>query len=144
MDGFNVFYVTLKYAVFCLPLQQSQRMLYLHFDQLIIWYYHQPVMAVLALFKGAVTHWKFYSRMFLANIHYLGMRMELEMKQILVRFIVWFSSDLKYYYLHSWALLEKLPTVQLLKNFWAFYGTRRFITLFTRALRWSLSWARSI
>jgi hypothetical protein len=37
------------------------------------------------------------------------------------------------------ALLEKLPTVQLLKNFPAFYGTRRFITVFTRALHWSLS-----
>jgi hypothetical protein len=28
---------------------------------------------------------------------------------------------------------------QLLKNFPAFYGTRRFITVFTRALHWSLS-----
>jgi hypothetical protein len=44
----------------------------------------------------------------------------------------------------SWALLEKLPIVQLLKNFPAFYGTRRFITAFTRALHWSLSRARSI
>jgi hypothetical protein len=26
----------------------------------------------------------------------------------------------------------------------AFYGTRRFITVFTRALHWSISWARSI
>jgi hypothetical protein len=34
--------------------------------------------------------------------------------------------------------------VQLLKNFPAFYGTRRFITVFTRALHWSLSWPRSI
>jgi hypothetical protein len=34
--------------------------------------------------------------------------------------------------------------VQLLKNFPAFYGTRRFITVFTRALHWSLSCARSI
>jgi hypothetical protein len=47
-------------------------------------------------------------------------------------------------YLQSWALLEKLPIVQLLKNFPAFYGTRRFITMFTRALHWSLSWARSV
>jgi hypothetical protein len=31
----------------------------------------------------------------------------------------------------SWALLEKLPVVQLLENFPAFYGTRRFITAFT-------------
>jgi hypothetical protein len=47
---------------------------------------------------------------------------------------------------HSWssALLEKLAIVQLLKNFSTFYRTRRFITLFTRALHWSLSWARSI
>jgi hypothetical protein len=44
----------------------------------------------------------------------------------------------------SWALLKKLPIVQLLKNFPAFYRTRRFITVFTRALHWSLSWARSI
>jgi hypothetical protein len=34
--------------------------------------------------------------------------------------------------------------VQLLKNFPAFNGTRRFITAFTRALHWSVSWARSI
>jgi hypothetical protein len=29
----------------------------------------------------------------------------------------------------SWALLEKPPIVQLLKNFPAFYGTRKFITV---------------
>jgi hypothetical protein len=34
--------------------------------------------------------------------------------------------------------LEKPPVVQLLKNFPAFYGTRRFITVLTRALHWSL------
>jgi hypothetical protein len=44
----------------------------------------------------------------------------------------------------SWALLQKPPVVELLKNFPAFYGTRRFITVFTRALHRSLSWARSI
>jgi hypothetical protein len=44
----------------------------------------------------------------------------------------------------SWALLEKPPIVQLLKSFPAFYGTRKFVTVFTRALHWSLSWARSI
>jgi hypothetical protein len=44
----------------------------------------------------------------------------------------------------SWALLEKPPIVQLIKNFPAYYGTRRFITVFTRALHWSLSRARSI
>jgi hypothetical protein len=36
-------------------------------------------------------------------------------------------------------LLEKLRVVQLLKNFPAFNGTRRFITEFTRSLHWSLS-----
>jgi hypothetical protein len=30
--------------------------------------------------------------------------------------------------------LERAPIVQLLKNFPAFYGNRRFITMFTRAL----------
>jgi hypothetical protein len=44
----------------------------------------------------------------------------------------------------SWALLEKPPIVQLLKSFPEFYGTRRFITVFTRALHWSLPWAKSI
>jgi hypothetical protein len=44
----------------------------------------------------------------------------------------------------SWGLLEKLAIVQPLKNFPAFYGTRRFITVLTRALHWSLFWARSI
>jgi hypothetical protein len=47
-------------------------------------------------------------------------------------------------YLRSWARLKKLSIVQPLKNFPAFYGTRRIITVFTRALRCSLSWARSI
>jgi hypothetical protein len=47
-------------------------------------------------------------------------------------------------HLWSWALLEKLPIVQPLKNFPVSYGTWRFITVFTRALHWSLSWARSI
>jgi hypothetical protein len=42
-------------------------------------------------------------------------------------------------YLRSSALLEKSPVVQPLKNFPTFYGTRRFITVFTRALHWSLS-----
>jgi hypothetical protein len=33
------------------------------------------------------------------------------------------------------------PVPQLLKNFPKFYGSRRFITIFTRALHWPLSWA---
>jgi hypothetical protein len=44
----------------------------------------------------------------------------------------------------SWAVLEQLLIVQLLKNFPAFYGIRRFITVFTRTLHWSVSWARLI
>jgi hypothetical protein len=41
-------------------------------------------------------------------------------------------------------LLDKPPILQLFKNFQTFYGTRRFIATFTRALHWSLYWARSI
>jgi hypothetical protein len=44
----------------------------------------------------------------------------------------------------SWALLEKPPIVQPFENFPAFYGTRRFITAFKRALHCSISWAISI
>jgi hypothetical protein len=44
----------------------------------------------------------------------------------------------------SWSLVEKLSIVRLLKNFPAFYETRGFITVFTRALHWFLSWAISI
>jgi hypothetical protein len=49
----------------------------------------------------------------------------------------------------TYSLMELSPsweaaTVQVLKNFQAFYGTQRYITVFTRALYWSLSWARSI
>jgi hypothetical protein len=43
-----------------------------------------------------------------------------------------------------WALFEKPSVVQLLKNFPTFYGTRRFIAMFTTALYWSLCWVRSI
>jgi hypothetical protein len=38
-------------------------------------------------------------------------------------------------------LLEKLSVAQLLKNFPTFYGTQMFVTVFTRALHWSVSWA---
>jgi hypothetical protein len=44
----------------------------------------------------------------------------------------------------GWVLLEKPPVVQLLKNFSTFYVTRKFITVFTRALHWSLSRTRSV
>jgi hypothetical protein len=45
-----------------------------------------------------------------------------------------YSTDIRNSYLthsSSWALLEKPPIVQLLQNFPAFYGKRRFITAFT-------------
>jgi hypothetical protein len=41
-------------------------------------------------------------------------------------------------------LLEKLTVSQLVKKFPTFYGTRRFITAFTRACHLSLSRASSI
>jgi hypothetical protein len=44
----------------------------------------------------------------------------------------------------SRVLLEKLIVPQLVKNFPAFYKTRRFITLFTSGHHLSLSWAISI
>jgi hypothetical protein len=44
----------------------------------------------------------------------------------------------------SWTLLEKLIVTQLVKELPFFYGTRRFITAFSRARHWSLSWARWI
>jgi hypothetical protein len=47
-------------------------------------------------------------------------------------------------FIRSWALLEKPPIVHLLKNFSVFYATRRFITVFTRAIHLSLFWASSI
>jgi hypothetical protein len=37
------------------------------------------------------------------------------------------------------SFLEKPPVVQLLKNFPTFYGTRKFIGVFIRALHRSLS-----
>jgi hypothetical protein len=67
-----------------------------------------------------------------------------------------FGVHLKYYpnFWHSQILyllthgaepfLRSRQIVELLKNFPTFYGTRRFITVVTRALHWSLSWARSI
>jgi hypothetical protein len=39
----------------------------------------------------------------------------------------------------SRVLLEKLTATQQLKKFPAFYGTRKFIAVFTRACDWSLS-----
>jgi hypothetical protein len=41
-------------------------------------------------------------------------------------------------------VLQKLTVTQQVKNISIFYGTRRFITVFTRARHWSLSWVRRI
>jgi hypothetical protein len=50
------------------------------------------------------------------------------------------------YLLTPWSrvLHEKLTGLQLVKKFPTFYGTRRFITAFTRARQLSLFWASSI
>jgi len=48
------------------------------------------------------------------------------------------------YLLHGAVLLEKLTGSQLVKKFPAFYGTRKFITVFTSACHMSLSWASLI
>jgi hypothetical protein len=44
----------------------------------------------------------------------------------------------------SRVVLEKLTVTRLVNKPPTFYGTRRFITMFTRARRWSLCWARWI
>jgi len=38
-------------------------------------------------------------------------------------------------------LFEMLVVAQLVKKYPAFYGTRRFSTVFTRAYHWSLPWS---
>ena len=50
------------------------------------------------------------------------------------------------YLLTPWSrvLLEKLASLQLVKNFPAFYGNRRFLTALTSARHLSLSWASPI
>jgi len=56
-----------------------------------------------------------------------------------VRYVLWFK-------LTPWGrvLVQKLTVAKLLKKFSAFYGTSRFITMFTRTRHWYLSWARWI
>jgi hypothetical protein len=44
----------------------------------------------------------------------------------------------------SWAILDRLPVVQLLKNSPPFYVTWKFSTVFTSILHQLLFWARSI
>jgi hypothetical protein len=48
-------------------------------------------------------------------------------------------------WLTSWSrVLQKLTVTQPVKQMPAFYGTRKFITMFTTARHWSLSWVRCI
>jgi hypothetical protein len=66
------------------------------------------------------------------------------------RFCKWLQNDYHYTQITHIELtpkgqvLQKLPVEQLLKNFQTFSWTQRFITMFTRALHWFLSWTRSI
>ena len=56
------------------------------------------------------------------------------------------TSSVLTYLLTPWSrvLLEKLASLQLVKKFPAFYGTRRFLTALTSARHLSLSWASPI
>jgi len=45
---------------------------------------------------------------------------------------------------YSRILLEKTTDSQLVKNFTVLYGDWIFVTVFTKAHHWSLSWARWI
>jgi len=66
----------------------------------------------------------------------------------LVTFMGWFVNYLiMSHQLTGWmhgTVLEKLIIVQLVKIYAAFYGTKRFVTVFTSAHQWSLSWCRCI
>jgi hypothetical protein len=44
----------------------------------------------------------------------------------------------------SWVFLEKPPVFCPVESFPTCYGTRSFITVFTKARHWSLSWAKWI
>jgi hypothetical protein len=72
-------------------------------------------------------------------IHDLSVRASEDISCLRPRDRPLWSALLLLIYLWSWALLGKLPIVQPLKNNPAYYGTRRFITVFTRALHQSLS-----
>jgi len=68
---------------------------------------------------------------------------------VLCRHYVWYSPfwpSTSTYWPTPWSrvLLEKLTGSHLIKKFPVFYGTRRFITVFTTARHLSLLWARSI
>ena len=75
---------------------------------------------------------------------YSGIKRSVKWERIIFTpFLTWIWSYLLNYSLASLSrvLLEKLTGSQLVKNFLAFYGTRRFITAFTSARHLSISWA---
>jgi hypothetical protein len=73
-------------------------------------------------------------------------------RETLIKFVMNFLKQSLLYVRTDWTkvaplsrvLPEKLTGPQIVKKFPVFYGTRRFITGFTRASHLSLSWARSI
>jgi hypothetical protein len=68
---------------------------------------------------------------------------KMECKISFTAFLTWIWSYLLHYSLApcSRVLREKLNGSQLVKNFPAFYGTRRFVTAFKSARHLSISWA---
>ena len=62
------------------------------------------------------------------------------------RFYPHWNRNILIYLLTPWSrvLLDKLASLQLVKKFPAFYGTRRFLTALTSARHLSLSWASPI
>jgi hypothetical protein len=72
-----------------------------------------------------------------------GPRRAVEPMKVMMKCEVLHSFDIKSgpdWTLTPWSsvFFEKLPVAQILKHFSIFYGARRFIPVFTRALQWSL------
>ena len=61
-------------------------------------------------------------------------------------FLHWLTDSCVHSSCHSWSrvILGKLIVTQLVNRFPTFYGTCRFIIIFTRAHHLSLSWAKSV
>jgi hypothetical protein len=61
--------------------------------------------------------------------------------------IILFSTSEGWYHIITNSIehspFREANVAQLVKNFPVFYGTRRFITVFTKACNWTLSWAAS-
>jgi hypothetical protein len=81
----------------------------------------------------------------MTNIHYRQkFTPEISFLSILVKlFSIHFFDHVIIILLTPWCriLFEKLIVTQLIKNILLSYGTRRFITVFTKARHWTLSWA---